>query len=262
MHKLLQRCIAEQQRLCWSTNPLAKELDHLTPPILWFGQLFPSGSSAITDFDRENLNGNNTIITIGANPSWLEYHSSKGALTLLPHNKQRLKLMSDKIAEILKGYNEYFNSNSNPYTKWFGSVEHFLNGMGASYYGTKSMRAVHIDLFPFATRSDYTDISDMVHPMLMMTGFAQRHLHELIDAIRPKRMVAFGKSTYEALRMFYDPTLPDIASAPHTFTNSKGTRSYKWINTKLYGRDLVALTCNLGNPIGLTNNLNRLGGIV
>ena len=261
MYKLLQRCIAEQQKVCWSTNPLAKELDPGTPPILWFGQLFPSGSSSIADFDRENLSGDDTIITIGSNPSWLEYHNNKGSLALLPSKEQRLKLMSDPIADILNGYNEYFNAK--PYTRWFGSVEQFLNGMEVSYYGTKSMQAVHIDLFPFATRSDYTDISDMVHPMLMMTGFAQRHLHELIDAINPKRMVIFGRSTYDALRRFYDPTLPDIDSAPHKFTDSKGTWSYKWINTKLYGRDLVALTCNLGNPIGLTyNDLNHWGGIV
>lgn len=253
-----------QSTLCLPTNPLAKEIDNRTAPIMWFGELFLPKNQTwnIADFDRNDVRKDKPIVlTIGANPSWCECHDGKNNRRLLTGGKQRVPLLSSPICDILKGFDDYFKNN--PFVRWFGPVEEFLNGMGASYFGIMSKRAVHVDLFPFPTYQNYTSIKRTVDLQLMHSGYAPRLLYNLINAIGPCKVVVFGATNYDTLRRYYDNSLP--ADMPNVFTNAKGTRSYRWIdNMRLYGSyDLVALSCNLGNPVGLSKaDLAMWGGIV
>lgn len=170
--------------------------------------------------------------------------------------------MKSQLVGIMKGFNDYFKIN--PFVSWFGRasrVEAFLNGMGASYYGGRGYQAIHIDLFPFSTCKNYTSIVPIVDKELMKNGWAPAIFRDIVDIIKPVRIVVFGKSNYEALRRYIDPTLPVQMSIPSPIPHC----TYRYVNkVKLWGKyDLVGLSRNLGNPIGLTSaNLKLWGSMV
>lgn len=262
MITILQKSIAEQNQLCSSGSPLGKLIDQRTPPVLWFGELFsPNSGFAKTDF-TEKRSDKEIILTVGANPSWREFHDKQGSWTLLTGSKQRLPLLPNTNGVLMQGFNDYFKIN--PFVSWFGRasrVEAFLNGMGASYYGGYKYQAIHIDLFPFSTCKNYTSILPIVDKELMKTGWAPAIFRDIVDFIKPARIVVFGKSNYEALRQnIYPPFLASLSipcPIPHC--------TYRYVNkVKLWGKyDLVGLSCNLGNPIGLTSaNLKLWGSMV
>lgn len=272
MITILQRCLVEQVRLGTSGSPLGKLIDQRTPPVVWFGELFsPNSGFAKTDF-TEKRSDKEIILTVGANPSWREFHDKQGGRTLLTGSKQRLPLlptpypvsglMISQLVDIMKGFNDYFKIN--PFVSWFGRasrVEAFLNGMGASYYGGYKYQAIHIDLFPFSTCKNYTSIVPIVNNVLMKSGWAPAIFRDIVNFIKPARIVVFGKSNYDALRRYMDPALPALMSIPSPIPHCNN----RYVNkVRLWGKyDLVGLSCNLGNPIGLASaNLKLWGSMV
>lgn len=257
MITILQKCLVKQVHLCTSGSPLGKLVDPQTPPIVWFGGLFlPSSNFTEKRSDKE------IILTVGANPSWREFHDKQGSWTLLTGSKQRLPLLPNTNNVLMQGFNDYFKIN--PFVRWFGRasrVEAFLNGMGASYYGGYKYQAIHIDLFPFSTCENYTSIVPIVNRSLMLTGWAPAIFRNIVYFIKPVRIVVFGKSNYDALRRYMDPALPVQMSIPSPIPHCNN----RYVNkVKFWGMyDLVGLSCNLGNPIGLTSaNLKLWGSMV
>ena len=239
----------------------ATELPPRCPPILWFGDAQSSKPK---------------IVTIGANPSRQEYldDPSEQALqkvrqtgddSLLryleaPHNRFRLLDKTESLSdiskqaqlqfEIIQGYNHYFDHR--PYA-WFGksgdnsyNVEGFLHGLGASYYNHPRMPyvAIHIDLFPFATLSNFTDMLNLADASLFQNGWAQTLVAALINMLNPVSLLIFGKTNVQYFTTYIDRSLIKIPKQHYT----KGDY---WLGVaEQFSLPVVGLSTNLGNPIG------------
>ncbi len=253
------------------------ELLEKAPPVLWFGDT------------RTNLP---KIITIGANPSREEFlnHHKKNAQKMINNREQKLlqylkkprfRTLSQTESlfdilinvnlqeEIIESYNSYFSNN--PYINWFGKpngfkLEAFLNGLNASYYPDKiqyGFNAIHIDLFPFPTISDYKEISGLAEKDLFNNEWSQNFLRNLMTTFipSPKLIVVFGKTNFIKLKKLFPDSISTQKGRTHYHQNAKGEQiscTY-WIGT-FDSYKLVGLSVNLGNPRNFTTkDLNNLG---
>lgn len=239
------------------------ELLEKAPPVLWFGN---SNSSK------------NLILTLGANPSDKEFleHNKNDKINYLQAGKQRFRhlkddenfttiLQSDQLRdEIIQSYNEYFSKN--PYTKWFGNntaepynLEGFLRGIDASFYDNTptQYQACHIDIFPFATRSDFTTIEKkLIKPEFLHNGWSKNYLIDLLNFFQPKFLIVIGKNNVQTFCEIFQKEV-----------NVKKEFDYRTISgrsTKLYHIDFIIPTIgihlNLGNPRGFNKeDLYSLG---
>ncbi|MEM5007400.1 hypothetical protein ABEP42_13905 [Priestia megaterium] len=255
------------------------ELIEKAPPILWFGD-------ANTKLPR--------IITIGANPSREEFlaHHKKHVRELICDSKQsnikylsqpRFKTLTEKETihdviynenlqdEIIQSYNNYFSDKGNPYTNWFGKsggfkVEAFLNGLNASYYLNNShnkFTAIHMDLFPFATISDFKEICHLTEKDLFENGWAQNFLANLIELIAPDPayILVFGRTNYNYFKSFFSEYIKVQKGKKryHQSSNGKKVTSTYWLGT-YHSHKLIGLSVNLGNPRSFTTrDLNSFG---
>lgn len=262
MKVLLRRAILKQNQLI--TDPSwAPELLPFAPPVLWFGDL------------RSYLP---KIVTIGANPSRREFLPSANANHgvynnyLLGQNARfyisnvpftNLQNIPNQILDqIIKSYNDYFSVN--PYRTWFGSydggkVEAFMNGLDASFYNNKyKYRGIHIDLFPFATMSNYRNIVNQCNTSLFQTKWAQNFLMDLIKRIHPEKLIIFGISNYKSILDIFNKQ--DVT--PRQFR--VGTKTCDvYYNSIGVNQPLIGLRINLGNPIGWSRQeLIQLGNSI
>lgn len=262
MKVLLRNAILKQNQLF--TDPYwATELLPFAPPVLWFGDL------------RSDLP---KIVTIGANPSRREFLPSANANQNVYNNYlvgqnarfyvsniqfTNLPYISNQILDqIIKSYNDYFSVN--PYRTWFGSndggkVEAFINGLGASFYNNNyDYRGIHIDLFPFATMSDYRSIFNLCNNSLFQTNWAQNFLIDLIKRISPEKLIIFGISNYRSILNIFNKH----NVTPRQF--SVGTKICDvYYNSIGVNQPLIGLRINLGNPIGWSRQeLIQLGNSI
>jgi len=264
MRELLYHAILKQQEL-HHIQVWENELLPYAPPVLWFGDL----ESQLPK-----------IVTIGANPSRREFLPNADTN---PHNRnnylanhvQRFYVLDlplpdlnnipeNLLDEIINSYNSYFASK--PYATWFGAqgggkVEAFINGLDASLYNNdNNYRGIHIDLFPFATVSDFGAIHDLCDQHLFQTGWAQELLEHLILNINPQKLIVFGISNYNWLLniLGIDEVNPEVFEI-----NEKPCNVYfNNINHPL-NIQLIGLSINLGNPYGWSrNDLIQLGEFV
>lgn len=237
MKRLINSAIRKQQLL--KSNVAWKSILMNVPPILWFGNM---------NSDKQK------IVTIGANPSNREFFSIKGkAYNRFSYNTP----YPYDAAELELAYNAYFQHN--PYRGWFGSpsggrVEAFLNGLDASYYNDTNFtyQAIHIDFFPFATNKKFKDIQELVKTSLFQTGWADQSVRELLNYIKPEKIVVFGQLN----NMCLDKYFPSITNN-YVFTEWK-----KWSNGELTTKYRIGTPCRedfpliicvsayLGNPRG------------
>jgi len=270
-HMLL---IESTKKLLWLRRQghWAIQLPRRCPPILWFGNARSPKPK---------------VLTIGANPSRQEYlrDSSQQALdkvaasgdeSLLdylepPDNRfhvldaanERLEdivVGRDLREAIIQGYNDYFSRN--PYQKWFGhpkddsyKVEGFLRGLGASYYDNAAvqLQAIHIDLLPFATLSDFGKLKKMTGELLE-PGWAKEMVTALIRFFRPAVLVAFGRTNVNVLDAHIDSSLSCLP-----WHRYEGT-SYQVGLAEQLEVPFVGLSVNLGNPRGFdSEGLRRFG---
>jgi len=164
------------------------------PPILWFGNM---------DSPREK------ILTIAANPSCHEFDPCVDRFKIDKNWKLLPDIENEEEKEsiyksFVNSYNNYFEGN--PYTKWFGKkegarLEGFINGFNGTFYeDTKYFyQAIHIDLFPFATRSPFMKIKDRAKQDLFNKNecWGQRFLLDLIKLAEPKLLILFAKTNME-----------------------------------------------------------------
>ena len=143
IHRIICEAVEELKRL----RTIWKEEFRDVPPVLWFGDIESSKPK---------------VLVISANPNRPDQPESKPRI---PYSNDWKKGGRD-IAKLEEDYNRYFFNN--PSTKWFGKnnvqegqgrIEDFLNGMDASFYGTKKYQAIHIDLIPFSTTTTFTPFS-------------------------------------------------------------------------------------------------------
>ena len=256
--------IEATKKLVWlqQQDRWVKELPKRFPPILWFGNA---------------LSSKPVVLTLAPNPSRREYlrDSSQQALDKIhatndesqlsylepPNNRFRLlnadeslrKVLVDRRLrdELVQGYNSYFYGN--PYRRWFGcdkedsyNAEGFLRGLGASYYDVEMLpfQAIHIDLLPFATLSDFNRLKPQAEADLFKTGWASHFVISLVRLFRPMVVVVFGKSN---VKHFAEHINASMSSLP--WVSFPGAR-YQLGEAEELGVRVVGLSVNLGNPKG------------
>lgn len=270
--RLLLIHAVEKQIELLKQNEWKKEIPERCPPILWFG-------NAET---KKHI-----ILTVGANPSRSEYliDSKKDALKnahnhdLLnywetPKNRFRLLSQTERLVnirenkqlqnEIIDGYNHYFNRLDNrgkhlAYTKWFGlnksdayNVEGFLRGFGASYYSDNNLnyQAIHIDLFPFATLSDFNCLvnnNNINMEDLFGNQWATNLIQSLVTMFQPCLLVIFGRANFDYFNRYIDNSInPKLCQRYES-------ASYRIGEATNIGLPFVGLSTNLGNPTGGLN---------
>lgn len=215
------------------------------------------------------------VLTLGANPSrreFLDASRHETDLAALTGEHQHLRYLAVPRLRVLRddeqledlqrseslqlqavaALNAYFCTN--PYTQWFGTnaadgyrVEGFLQGFGASLYGRElaSLAAIHIDLFPFATLSDFREIRGQAEVSLFKNGWATSFLRRLVRALAPEAVVVCGRSNWNCYCEHVDPD----AESGSQFGSYGG--AHYWIREDgSLAVPVVGVSTNLGNPRG------------
>jgi hypothetical protein len=188
-----------------------------------------------------------------------------------PENRFRVLTSKEELADVLTSrelreqiigsYNSYFNRNQ--YEQWFGknredsyNVEGFLRGLGASYYdGNPGVdQAIHIDLFPFATLRDFSEIRAMTVAALFADGWAQRLVSRLTAALFPKFVILFGRTNCRYFAEYIDASLKNADW--RSFESGK----YFVRRSEQFQIPVVGLSTNLGNPKGFNKTSLRSFG--
>lgn len=271
-HQLLiqatEKLVALSAILEWKDELLSK-----APPVLWFG-------NSKSEKPR--------VLTLGANPSRSEFltlnngkkwdglrNKSIYESNYLPPELRRFHHLNDKEdltdiiyseglrQKIIDSFDNYFQTGNSYH--WFGSnsdfsykVEGFLNGFGASFFGKSqfNLSACHIDLFPFATISDFKRIASLAQRDIFAQNWHKILLINLIDFLKPEGIVVFGRSNYHFIRKNLEFGPQSLRST--TVTTGKG-KCDVWV-TSFNGIPVTGLSVNLGNPRGFDAvGLNSLG---
>jgi hypothetical protein len=136
-------------------------------PILYFGDV------------EQYFKSKNKIITVGKNPSLIEFCEKKGepySFLRFPHWEEK----KDYATEL----NSYFECE--PYKSWFGGYEAILNGINTSYYSrsNKTNRAIHTDICsPIATNPTWSNLPQNTQTDLFKKGF--NLWSDLINILQP-----------------------------------------------------------------------------
>lgn len=175
MIKEVKRTISEAVEELKRLRKIWPEEFRDVPPVLWFGDIESSKPK---------------VLVISANPNRPDQ----------PESNPRIPYSN----EWKKDYNRYFFNN--PYTNWFGKnnvqegqgrIEDFLNGMDASFYGTKKYQAIHIDLIPFSTTTTFTQIDNQIMAIDGLPEWVDKHVKELVALIDPKVIIINGNSNFD-----------------------------------------------------------------
>jgi len=241
------KLIALQSIPEWENELLSK-----APPVLWFGN---------------SKSGKPKILTVGANPSRREFleksFSDKSVKKEIYETKYLLKkrfyhlsgnqsykdiVQSKQLRDsIINSFDNYFETE--PYTIWFGKndanpykVEAVLRGMQASYYNNpkdfnSKYQACHIDIFPFATISDFNKIKNITERDVLCNNWAKELVDELITYFNPEKILVFGSTNFHYFSEYFG------------IDNKPTDKSNCTIWNKIYkGCQLIGVSPNLGNP--------------
>lgn len=133
------------------------EILHWGSPILFFGSF-------------ENAK----IATVGINPSDKEFVDNDNIELDLSdrrfHTVNSLQLPfwagadDYQISQLISSCNDYFNNN--PYDIWFKRLDFIVSGTSKSYY-FPSNEVCHLDLIPYATKTKWGDLENIVKNRLL-----------------------------------------------------------------------------------------------
>ncbi len=247
------------------------ELLDKAPPVLWFGN---------------SKSEKPKILTFGANPSRWEFLDKSGKKNWqspliksfyetkylnqnskrffhLNHNQCFADILTCKKlrGDILDSYDRYFMVK--PYN-WFGTnkidsynAEGFLRGFGASYYENNTeFRACHIDLFPFATITDFSDIQVITERDVFSNIWAKNIVDKLLALLEPKLVIVFGIKNFNYFCKYFNVNKGNSTSWVSSLNKGK---CYYYI-TKYNSYNILGLSVNLGNPFGFdSKGLFELG---
>lgn len=244
LRKAIQKQIELREMYFW-----AEEIPELCPPVLWFG----------------NHKKHPPVVTVGANPSRWEFldrrtdnylHPSKRRFHQFPHPGANEHLENkDTLEKILRSYNLYFQRN--PYRQWFGKplggkLEAFLNGLDASFYSLMKHSAVHTDLVPFVTMSDFSQIEHRVADDIFQDGWATRIFDELMNLLMPVAIVVFGRKNVEFYNRYSKEKIP--LDRPLKINKRDLTFGITQKKVQKENVPLIGLNINLGNAYGFSRN--------
>ena len=120
-----------------------------------------------------------TVATLGINPSWREFLGggqlldgpSRRLSTLRSLGAKSLGSLTDaQVLQVVEDCARYFDSDRNPYRRWFNPLDRVLSaGVGASYYVGS---ACHLDLVQWATDPTWGELEDQTREQLLAEGLA------------------------------------------------------------------------------------------
>jgi hypothetical protein len=181
----IQRIITDAVEELKRLQKAWKEEFRDVPPVLWFGDIESTKPK---------------VLVISANPSRPDQPAGNPRIpSSIGWNINKVD-----ISKLEDDYNRYFFNN--PATQWFGKnnvqegqgrIEDFLNGMDASFYGTKKYQAIHIDLIPFSTTTTFTQIDNQIMAIDGLPEWVDKHVKELIALIDPKVIIINGNSNFD-----------------------------------------------------------------
>lgn len=259
--KLIEEAFRKQTELR-KNDYWSRQIPERCPPVLWFG-----------DPNKDKI-----ITTVGLNPSYGEFFDSQADaenLQYLPQPLQRFHVLNEEdqrnptssavIDKVRRSYESYFKQN--PYTRWFGktdgyNVEFFLNRWNASYYGAKTIGAVHVDLFPFVTVDKFSDIDRRRWDEDVFSDpWYREQLKALLQFLNPRQLIVFGRRTVD---IFNEQFNGGIELDRDYLVESRRYASYGVGEYPVGGKfiPVIGLSVNLGNPRGFDKRrLAELGSL-
>jgi hypothetical protein len=233
----------------YSNSEKQEEIESLefkkVPPVLWFG-----------DLNAEKPK----VVVISANP-----HNPERCIC----KEQVWDENNPNIPQLIEDYNNYFKTDKNsPATNWFGKnsnehkaenqarIEDFLNGLGASFYDKNDeekyrYQAIHIDLLPLATTTDFSKIAKNLMEIDGLREFINEHISELIKLINPKLVIVNGvtnkKYFEECLSIIYPIKPKELKKyGSYTVNNKKIYNLRIWDFDNIEDSKVIAISRNMG----------------
>jgi len=149
------------------------------------------------------------VATLGLNPSNCEFMCAKdveltGSSRRFPTLsyfglKKWSKIDAKNLKTIVNSYDGYFESN--PYDRWFKSLDYLISSTGHSYYSEKRS-ACHLDLVPFATQSKWGMLSKTEQDKLI--EISSSFLGRIISESKVKVLILNGKSVVTGFEKISD----------------------------------------------------------
>lgn len=176
-----------------SPYPLSDIIVKQSTPVLSFG-----------DFQKAE------VLTLGINPSNLEFEDNKGEL--LKNNLRRLQtyssiktidhcsLSEDNAQKILEGCLNYFSKR--PY-QWFDKFNPILKEIGFSY--TSPPFAAHVDLVQWATKTKWGELTPDQKKILIEDG--RSFLEYQLDSDSLKMILLNGRTVIDSFKEWSDVEL-------------------------------------------------------
>jgi hypothetical protein len=172
------------------------------------------------------------VLTIGINPSSLEFLSGGKLKKVLPLGKKRLvdlevlkvedpmQLTEEMAYRVVEGCYNYFSETSKPYMTWFKHLDKNVNQFfGSSYRG---FSAAHLDLVQWATDPVWGKIEDSNTRNLLLEGDVD-FLRYQINSTPHKVVFLNGKQVFEQLTS--NNIVNAVAKEPFTYQTKSGKSS-------------------------------------
>jgi len=177
------------------------------------------------------------VLTVGINPSSLEFLTAGKNKTVLPIGEKRLTdlevlgisnpehLTEEMAQRVIAGCYEYFDKSSKPYMTWFKHLDLHVN----RYFGARyeEGNACHLDLVQWATDPVWGNIEDLEVRDQLLEGDSDFLRHQ-IDTAEPEVVFINGKLVFEQL------TSLNIVEAKATEVVFYETKNGKSLPVKFY----------------------------
>jgi hypothetical protein len=180
---------------------------------------------------------NARVLTVGINPSSLEFLTAGKNKKVLPFGEKRLvdlevlgineaqDITREAAVKVIQGCYGYFDVSAKPYMTWFKHLNENVNKFFNTDYREKS--AAHVDLVQWATDPVWGNISNPATKNLLLDGDVD-FLRYQIDSDPHEVVFLNGKQVFEQL------TEHKIVSAKIEQTIHYQTKSGKSIPVNLY----------------------------
>lgn len=195
--------------------PEIKEIVPFSTPVVSFGN--PTNAS---------------VLTIGINPSSLEFLSGGKNKRVLPMGKKRLvdlevlqvkepkQLTEEMAVKVVEGCFDYFSQSSKPYMTWFKHLDNNVNKFFGSSY--REFSAAHLDLVQWATDPVWGNIKDPTVKNLLLEGDVDFLRYQIESS--PHRVIFLnGKQVFEQLTK--NGIVSAVADEPFTYQTKSGKNS-------------------------------------
>lgn len=212
------------------------------------------------------------VASVGINPSNREFVDQSGTELEGParrfHTLRSLRISSWSEADarhldlIIQSCYEYFKHN--PYDRWFKRLDYVIAGANVSYY-SKTEKACHLDLIPYATDCKWTELTSGQRSWLYSA--AQGTLGSLLRDSPIRILILNGKSVVRQFEIIAGVNLAKTEmlswSLPRRVIDNVKGIAYTGVVTSINGIELgrsvlvLGFNHNLQSSFGVTNEITE-----